>query len=227
MDDGFEVHLDRQWRPALVAVSLSEISKGSFQRYNEMSEDIIKKMVVRLNQIAPICLSFNAGSWVRSRRFHIKAYITVEMFCEKLKSDGQSAPSAQQKKSLQDRSSLLEAPKAAAEFAKGTTTKVFKSNGFTFLRLADTFKCNFSFLKMTPATDPENIKEVVETFEKKWFAKQYAMPNYGFAVYMFPAMQEESFDLFVRIDPDEYKRLFPNAKASFGSYRAPKRKYRE
>ena len=233
MDDGFEIDYDRQLRAAVVAISKSKIPKGSFQRYKQMSDDIIEKMMKKLYEKTadPIALSFNAGSWVRSGPFHIKAFVTPDKFCDLLEADGEKLPEKRQKEELKRRHSKLTVREVAAKFSDSPTLVAFETEGTECLRLSDKVECSFSYLKLCPAKPCKEIRGAVETFEKEWFAKQPQDGGSGwdgFGVYLIPASKSaEKWDVFVNIDPGQYKRIFPKANAAHEAYEEPERKYRK
>ena len=118
--------------------------------------------------------------------------------------------------------SKLEAPDAKKEFDEVATEVVCEvTSNFKCLRIADHEVPKFSFLKITPAVESNNIKLVVEAFEDEWAKKNLFAKPVGFAVYMF-AQPQNKYDLFINIDPGDYERLF---KKHVPAYEEPHRKH--
>ena len=225
VNDGFKVVLDRQLRPVIVAASNTEVQRKEFQRYNQMSNKIIREMVDRLTEMGGKDIRtvyFNAQGWVRSGPFHIKAHVTVNRFCELYKVEGVEF-NEDQRKELEKRSSEVEALDARKEFDdKGTTQVCEFASNFKCLRIADHEDSKFSFLKITPAVESKDIKKVIKAFENGWAMKNLiAKPGVGFAVYMSP-QPHNKYDLFINIDPGDYERLF---KIKLSAYKEPGRQY--
>ena len=226
VNDGFKVKLDRQLRPVIVATSNTKVQKKEFQRYNQMSNEIIRDMVNSLTEKGGQdirTMSFNAGEWTRSRAFLIKAHVTVNRFCELCFKDQREEFTKHQQEELKKRSSKLEALDARKEFDdKGTTQVCEFASNFKCLRIADHEDSKFSFLKITPAVESKDIKKVIKAFENGWAMKNLiAKPGVGFAVYMSP-QPHNKYDLFINIDPGDYERLF---KIKLSAYEKPIRHY--
>ena len=231
MDVGFFVRLDRQWRANVVAITKTKVAEGSFELYDEMSEDTIRRMVEALLAKVgepPFALSINAGAWARSKAFHIKAIVTPDRFCAMRRAGGKRPPSAQERADLERRHSEVIVDQVANGFSSNPTKVVFDIRGIQCERLDNTVRRNYPYLKLSPAKKPIEFKQAIETFEKEWFVGK-TNDKEGFAIYMIPASENGEWDLFINIDPGQYKRIFPDAITTSAAfhYEPPQRTYQK